>query len=116
VVRGVAVPPQGSGGIETNALGPHRIEVRWEPTRSDSSDPPGFWATVYPTRSDHKLTLLRATDNRGRNVPCKNHGGGPSVTAELLTLEPDATSVDLVFAFHASRLVTFRVKPEFYRP
>jgi hypothetical protein len=116
VVRGVAVPPNGSGGTETNALGPHRIEVRWEPKRSDSSDPPGFWATVSPTKSDHKLTLISAKDNRGRNVPCKNHGGGQSVTAEYLTLEPDATSVDLVFAFHRSRLVTFQVKPEFYRP
>jgi len=116
VVRGVAVPPGGSAGVETNSLGPHRIEFRWEPKRPDSSDPPSFWATVYPTKSDHKLTLIRATDDRGRNVPCKNHGGGQSVTAEYVTLEPDAKTVDLVFAFHASRVVTFQVKPEFYRP
>jgi hypothetical protein len=81
-----------------------------------AEDPPGFWATIYPTRNDHKLTLLRATDNQGRDVPCKNRGGGQSVTAAGLELQPDATSVDLVFAFHASRTVTFQVKPEFYRP
>jgi hypothetical protein len=73
-------------------------------------------ATRQPVRNDHKLTLVRATDNRGRAVPFKNSGGGASVSHEDLTLMPDATSVNLVFAFHRSRLVTFQVKPEFYRP
>jgi hypothetical protein len=50
------------------------------------------------------------------NVPFKSSGGGASVTHENLTLVSDAMPVDLVFAFHRSRLVTFQVKPEFCRP
>ena len=115
-VRGVSVPPNGAGGSQTNDFGSNKIEFRWEPVRTGSSEPPGFWATVRPAKNDYKLTLLSARDNQGREVRCKNPGGGQSVTMATLELQPDAKSVDLVFAFHASRIVTFQAKPEFYRP
>jgi hypothetical protein len=115
-VRGVTVPQNGAGGFQTNDFGANKIEFRWEPMRTGSSEPPGFWATVYPTKNDHRLILLSARDNQGRDVRCKNPGSGQSVTMATLELQPDAKSVDLVFAFHASRIVTFQAKPEFYRP
>jgi hypothetical protein len=115
-INRVPLPPIGqSWGAATNTLGADQLEIRWDHRPTDGGSPFGFWATVQPIRKDHKLTLVRATDDRGRNVLIKNSGGGQSVTYEVLTLSPDAVSVDLVFAFHRSRLVTFQVKPEFYR-
>ena len=66
--------------------------------------------------SDHRLTLVRATDNMGRNVPFENNGGGLNVTAEKLSVAPDAVSLDLLFGYERIRLITFQVKPEVYRP
>jgi len=65
--------------------------------------------------SDHRLTLVRATDNMGRNVPFENHGGGLNTTAEKLSVAPDAVSLDLVFGYEPIRLITFQAKPEIYR-
>ena len=66
--------------------------------------------------SDYRLTLVRATDNLGRNVPFENNGGGLNVTAEKLSVPPDALSLDLVFGHEPLRLITFQVKPEVYSP
>jgi hypothetical protein len=61
---------------------------------------------------DYRLTLVRATDNLGRNVPFENHGGGLNTTAEKLIIAADASAVDLVFGYEPLRLITFQVKPE----
>lgn len=116
VVNRVPVPPAGQSlRVTTNTLGDDRLEIAWDQRPTDGASPFGFWATVSTARNDHKLTLARATDDRGRDVLVKNSGGGRSVTHETLALPHDATSVDLEFAFHRSRLITFQVKPEFYR-
>jgi hypothetical protein len=115
-VRGVAVPANGMGGTHLSEFGPNKLEVNWDQRNAGNSDTPGIMARVLPWKADYKLTLVRATDNLGRIVKHSNRGGGQSVTHQALVLEPDATHVDLLFAFHASRLVTFQVKPEFYRP
>ena len=105
-------------------IGTNQLEIRWEP-RSSKTEPLLFWGEVKPPKgffrrgspmSDYRLTLVRATDNMGRNVPFKNNGGGLNVTAEKLSLAPDAVSLDLVFGYEPIRLVTFQVKPEVYRP
>ena len=113
-VTGIATPLHSRAGLATNALGTNVLEMGWARRSPDGSI--ALWASARPLRNDHKLTLVRATDNLGRDVPFKNSGGGQSVTHEDLTLSTNATSVDLVFAFHRSRLLTFQVKPEFYRP
>lgn len=113
-VTGIRLPPAGQS-LVTNALGTNFLEIGWERLPMDGRVF-RLWASVNRMRSDHKLTLVRATDNLGRAVPFKNSGGGLCVTVEDLTLATNATSVDLVFAFHRSRLITFQVKPEFYRP
>lgn len=104
------------------AVGTNKLEVRWEP-RSSRTEPLYFWAEVKPPKgfwragspmSDYRLTLVRATDNMGRNVPFQNHGGGLNTTAEKLSIAPDAASVDLVFGYEPIRLITFQVKPEIY--
>ena len=116
-VSRVSVPGPGqSWRTATNSLGPDRLEFAWETRPSEGTNAVGVWITVQPIRSDHKLTLVRATDDRGREVPFRNSGGGASVTHEELTFAPDAAWVDCVFAYHRSRVVTFQVKPEFYRP
>jgi hypothetical protein len=66
--------------------------------------------------SDYRLTLVRATDNMGRDVPFTNFGGGLNTTSEQLAVAPDAVSLDLVFGYEPLRLITFQVKPEVYRP
>ena len=105
-------------------IGTNQLEVRWEP-RSSKTEPLYFWAEVKPPKgfwrhgspmSDHRLTLVRATDNVGRNVPFENNGGGLNVTAEKLSVAPDAVSLDLLFGYERIRLITFQVKPEVYRP
>ena len=116
-VSRVSVPGPGqSWRTATNSLGPDRLEFAWETRPSEGTNAVGVWITVQPVRNDHKLTLVRATDDRGRDVPFRNSGGGASGTHEELTLAPDAAWVDCVFAFHSSRVVTFQVKPESYRP
>jgi hypothetical protein len=65
--------------------------------------------------SDYRLTLVRVTDNLGRNVPFENRGGGLNTTAETLSVAPDAVSLDLVFGYEPIRLITFQVRPEVYQ-
>ena len=104
-------------------LGTNRLEIRWEP-RDDKTEPLDFWAEVKPPTgsfqrgspmSNYRLTLVRATDNLGRDVPFKNHGGGLNTTAEKLSVPADTVALDLVFAYEPIRLITFQVKPEVYR-
>jgi len=106
------------------AIGTNQLEVRWEPRKS-KTDPLYFWAEVKPTKGyfkrssgmlDYRLTLVRATDNLGRNVPFQNHGGGLNTTSEKLSVAPDAVSLDLVLGYEPIRLITFQVRPEVYRP
>jgi hypothetical protein len=66
--------------------------------------------------SDYRLTLVRVTDDKGRNVPFKNTGSGLNTTAETLSLAPDADSLDFVFGHEPLLLITFQVKPEIYQP
>ncbi len=53
-------------------VGTNRLEVRWD-ARSDKTEPLLFWADVKPTNGFfarepvNRLTLVRATDNLGRN-------------------------------------------------
>ena len=106
------------------ALGTNQLEVRWEP-RTSKTEPLHFWAEVKPQKggflkhgspmSDYRLTLVRATDNMGRNVPFENNGGGLNTTSEKLSVPPDAVSLDLVFGYEPIRLITFQVRPEVYR-
>jgi hypothetical protein len=105
-------------------IGTNQLEIRWQP-RTSKTEPLQFWAEVKPPTSfwrprspmsDYRLTLVRATDNKGRNVPFKNSGGGLNVTAETLSVAPDADSLDLVFGHEPLRLITFQVKPEIYQP
>jgi hypothetical protein len=65
--------------------------------------------------SDYRPTLVRATDNLGRNVPFENHGGGLNTTSEKLSVAADAVALDLVFGYEPIRLITFQVRPEVYR-
>jgi hypothetical protein len=60
--------------------------------------------------------VVRGRPQEDHGLLGKNSGGGQSVTYKLLTLWPDTGSVDLVFALHRSRVVTFQVRPEFYPP
>ncbi len=124
-VKGLIMPKEGQWGSSvTNTVGQQRLIVQWEQPWLDKSpyqirarfepEPRGP-ALALIRSARHRLTLVRATDDRGRAVAFKNHGGGSSSTHEILKLEPDATSVDFVFAHHQSRLVTFEAKPEFYR-
>jgi hypothetical protein len=120
----VALPASAATGpVASIALGTNQLELRWE-SGSSKTDPPHLWAEVKPPKgfwragspmSDYRLTLVRATDNMGRNVPFKNHGGGLNVTGEELSVAPDALSLDLVFGYEAIRLITFQVRPEVYR-
>ena len=105
------------------AIGTNQLQVRWEP-RASKTEPLHFWAEVKPPKgfwragspmSDYRLTLVRVTDNLGRNVPFENHGGGLNTTAEKLSVAPDAVSLDFVFGYEPIRLITFQVKPEVYR-
>jgi hypothetical protein len=105
------------------AIGTNRLEVSFDTRRSKTEQL--FWAEVKPPKGffgrgspmlDYRLTLVRATDNMGRAVPFKNSGGGLNVTAEEPSAAPDAISLDLVFGYEPIRLITFQVKPEFYRP
>jgi hypothetical protein len=111
-------PPTASLPIGTNNL-----ELRWE-ARGVKTEPPLFWAEVKPPKgffphgspmSDFRLTLVRATDNLGRDVLFKNYGGGLNSTAESLMVAADASTVNLVFGYEPLRLITFQVKPEIYR-
>jgi hypothetical protein len=92
---------------------------------ANKTDPLDFWAEVKPPNGffhrgspmlDYRLTLVRATDNLGRNVPFENNGGGLNTTAEKLTVSADSSSVDLVFGYEPIRLITFQVQPQVYRP
>jgi hypothetical protein len=125
-VKGFIMSNEGQwGSAVTNAVGQQRLIVRWEQPWMDKSpyqisarvepEPRGSALALIRSPVSHRLTLVRATDDRGRAVTFKNHGEGAGTTHEILNPEPDATSVDLVFAYHRSRLVTFQVKPEFYR-
>jgi len=108
----------------TTPIGTNQLEVRWEPRRS-KTEPLHFWAEVKPQKggffkpgspmSDYRLTLVRVTDNLGRNVPFENHGGGLNTTAEKLSVASDAVSLDLVFGYEPIRLITFQARPEVYR-
>jgi hypothetical protein len=114
-----------TGPAASIPIGTNQLEVRWE-SRTSKTEPLDFWAEVKPQKggffkrgspmSDYRLTLVRATDNMGRNVPFKNSGSGLNVTAEKLSVAPDAVSLELVFGYEPIRLVTFQVKPEVYRP
>jgi hypothetical protein len=116
-VSRVPVPQTGQSlRVATNSMGPYGLEIAWDTRPMDGTNAVGVWVTVQPVRLDHKLMLVRATDDHERELKFKNSGGGQSVTYELLTLSPDTGSVDLVFAFHRSRVVTFQVRPEFYPP
>jgi hypothetical protein len=64
---------------------------------------------------DHRLTLVRVTDNLARNVPFENNGGGLNTTAEKLTVPADDSALNLLFGYEAIRLITFQAKPEIYR-
>ena len=103
-------------------IGTNQLEIRWQP-RSSKTEPLHFWAEVKPPKgffrrdspmSDYRLTLVRATDNLGRNVPFENSGGGLNTTAEKLSVPADAVSLDLVFGYEPIRLITFQVRPEVY--
>jgi len=104
----------GSSPVTTSRFGDVGLEFRWD-SRSDEAGPVGVLIAGTPSRPDHRVTLVKAVDDRGRAVPFKNSGGGQSVTYELLDLAKDAKWVTLDVAFHRSRLVTFLVEPEFYR-
>jgi hypothetical protein len=114
-VTGISVPPAGQGRVMTNALGTNLLKVSWDRRRAEDN-PLRFRATAYAVPSDHTLTLVRATDNLGGALSFKSAGGDGGVAFGELNLATNATSVELLFAFHRSRLITFQVKPEFYRP
>ena len=101
-------------------IGTNQLEVRWERQRS-KTEPSHFWAEVKPSKGHfgrsapmYRLTLVRATDNTGREVPFENNGGGLNVTAEELSPAPDAVSLDLVFGYEPIRLITFQARPQIY--
>jgi hypothetical protein len=112
-IRGVAIPkPNQSWNVTTNLLGTNRVEFRWDPRSNYDTNTCEFWAEVQVRRSHYKLSLLHVTDDKEREVQFHNSGGGENVTHETLKLEPDAASLDLAFAWHPSRIITFQAKPE----
>jgi hypothetical protein len=114
-VESEPVPQMGrSSLVTTHQFENVGLEFRWD-QRSNVSGPVGVWIAGNPSRPDHRVTLVKVVDDRGRAVPFKNAGGGQSVTYELLDLARDAKWVTLDVAFHRSRLVTFLVEPEFFR-
>jgi hypothetical protein len=124
-IKGFVMPKEGQPRlVVTNAIGKQRFIVQWEQPWLDKSpyqvrawvepEPRGPALALIRTNVSYKLTLVRATDDRGRDAEIKNHGGGVATTHDIVKLLPDATTVDLVYAYHPSRLITFQVKPEFY--
>jgi hypothetical protein len=104
-------------------IGTNHLQLRWQPRRN-KTEPLDVSAEVLPPTSffqrgspwlDYRLTLVRVTDNQGRNVPFENNGGGLNTTSELLTVAADASALDLVFGYEPIRLVTFQARPEIYR-
>ena len=80
-----------------------------------SKTPNGFLAAPRPNvrLSAHPGARHR---QQGPQPAFKNSGGGLNVTAETLSVAPDADSVDLVLGHELLRLITFQVKPEIYQP
>jgi hypothetical protein len=126
IIKGLAMPKDGEYGRGvTNVIGKQRLIVYWEQPWLDKSpyqigariepEPRGSALALIRTNLTYKVTLARVTDDRGRDVTIKNHGGGPSSSHDILNLSPDATSVDLVIAYHRTRLIMFQAKPKFYR-
>lgn len=124
-VKALSMPKEGKYGSGiTNTFGQQKLIVYWEQPWLDKSpyqigarvepQPRGYGLALIRTNYVYRLTLVRATDDRGRDVTLKSHGHGPGSTHDILKLEPDATSVDLLLAYHPSRLVTFQAQPQFY--
>jgi len=87
---------------------------RIEPNRSQ----PGRWTIhvrVQPFRDDYRLALIEASDEKGRRVPNPGDGSASGNYTFDLAPEPDAQSLDLMFAMSRNYFVEFIAKPELVR-
>ncbi len=66
---------------------------------------------LTPASPDYRLTLVKATDDRGREAPVKNWFESPNEWTFALDVDANATSLDLTVAFHRTRYAEYLVKP-----
>jgi len=66
---------------------------------------------LTPPSPDYRLTLVKATDDRGHEAKVENWYQSPSEWAFALNVNPDAKSLDLTVALHRTRYAEFLVKP-----
>ncbi len=109
------VEPQTNGpggrvmGLELRRTGPNVFGARGATWRNGEVN-----LEVTPP-SDARVTLHRATDDRGRTVPHESQARITNTVHRFaLELAPDARSVDFTFAVHPSVFAEFLARPELF--
>jgi hypothetical protein len=121
-VRGVAVPKPGAVAHSTSSATRHGVELRligiagigasFPDGGPTDWDPPSVHVRARSPLDGKHLMLVRATDDRGREVSTFSSGSTDRDRySSGLKIPAGASSLDLTFAVHPSRFVEFLARP-----
>ncbi len=79
--------------------------------RSGLSGNHHFNIRLTPAQPDYRLTMVKATDNEGREAKVENWSESPAEWGFGLNVNTNATTLDLTVALHRTRYAEFLVKP-----
>ena len=119
-VRGVAVPTNGGFTLVNTQRNLGAFSIQFHGLNSPSGQPPwdklyggeaslGF--TVTPPPKEHRFTLVRITDDRGRVVETSGFGSSDTKYGLGIRAKTNAQFIDFTVALHRSRFVEFNARP-----
>ena len=96
--------------LQTNLQGV-ALEYTGQARRSWLNGNHHFNFRLTPASPDYRLTVVKATEDQGREAKVENWYEGPREWAFALNVNTNATSLDLTVALHRTRYAEFLVKP-----
>jgi hypothetical protein len=96
--------------LQTNLQGV-LLEYTGQDRRSWLNGNHHFNYRLTPAQPDYRLTVVKATDDQGREAKVENWSQSPREWGFGLNVNTNATSLDLTIAFHRTRYAEFLVKP-----